>query len=265
MHKVLKYIESIGSFAMRKIFFIQSGDRITDGIFNICVSVKNIVFLGFYKTQILKHAFQFSFLSLFVIFLTALCTGAVLTLQTYSGLGFFASSDSIARVVVPSIIRELGPVLTGLMIAGRISSSIAAEISTMKTSDQINALVTLSINPVKYLALPRIFVGIMLMPLLLTVADVISIFGSFLIAVGKFDIVSSIYINSLREYFILNDFIVGIVKSLFFGAIITTVGCLKGMQSQGGSSGVGIATTEAVVTASIMILLVNYLLTLTFF
>jgi phospholipid/cholesterol/gamma-HCH transport system permease protein len=227
--------------------------------------IQNLIFLQFYKKQLLKAGFEFSFLSLPVIFLTALCTGAVLTLQTFAGLGFFASPNSVARVIVPAIIRELGPVLTGLMIAGRISSSIAAQIATMKTTDQINALKTLSIDPVKYLVLPRVFTGMILMPLLMLIANIIAFLGSFLIMIFKFHTTPTIFIESLIEFFILKDLNVGLVKALFFGFIITVVGSLKGLNSKGNSEGVGVATTEAVVTASILILFVNYILTLIFF
>lgn len=227
--------------------------------------IKNLIFFQFYKSQIPHHAFEFSFLSLSVIFLTSLCTGAILTMQTFSGLSTFASPHSIAQVVVPAIIRELGPVLTGLMIAGRIASSIAAEIATMKTTDQISALRILSINPIKYLVLPRVFVGIMLMPILLTVADIISLLGSYLVVTLKFNITSSIYLEALNGFFDWEDFRVGIAKSISFGAIITLVGSFKGLTSSKDSAGVGRATTEAVVLSSILVLICNYLLTLIFF
>jgi phospholipid/cholesterol/gamma-HCH transport system permease protein len=263
--KYLKFIENIGFHAKekcKKILLTPENTSLFKFIFSF---VKNLIFLQFYKSQILKQAFQFSFLSLSVIFLTALCTGAVLTLQTYSGLGVFANAETMAKVVVPSIIRELGPVLTGLMIAGRISSSIAAEVATMKTMEQINALKILSINPIKYLVLPRVFVAIILMPILLIIADVISIFGSYLIVTLKFNITSGIYITALNNFFVMNDLIIGLVKSVFFGGIISIVGCFKGLQSSGNSAGVGTATTEAVVLASILVLVVNYILTFFFF
>lgn len=255
--KFFSTVEGIGGFFRHIIGVLFSME-----VFNF---LKNLIFLQFYKSQLFKAAFQFSFLSLSVIFLTALCTGAVLTLQTYSGLGFFASASSVARVVTPAIIRELGPVLTGLMIAGRISSSIAAEIATMKTTEQVNALKTLLIDPVKYLVLPRVFAGMLLMPVLLVIADVISALGSYLVVTAKFDITPAIYIEALNTYFVMKDFWVGIIKSIFFGFIITTVGCYKGLSSSGNSAGVGIATTEAVVISSISILFINYILTLLFF
>lgn len=263
--KVLINIAKLGAFFKKKLRVYLVKGITKERYQSASMFLKNLVFLQFYKSQILQATFQFSFLSLSVIFLTALCTGAVLTLQTYSGLGFFANADSVARVVVPAVIRELGPVLTGLMIAGRISSSFAAEIATMKTMEQLNALKTLSINPIKYLVLPRVFVGVLLMPVLLIIANVIAILGSYSIVILKFDVTGNSYISAINTYFSMSDFKVGMIKALFFGFIITVVGCFKGMNSSGNSAGVGVATTEAVVFASILILFTNYLLTLTFF
>jgi phospholipid/cholesterol/gamma-HCH transport system permease protein len=256
---ILKFIETIGKLtSLEKILCKENIGRIFSFI-------RNLIFFQFYKSQILHHAFQFSFLSLSVIFLTAICTGAVLTIQTFTGLSFLAGPTTIAKVVVPAIIRELGPVLTGLMIAGRIASSIAAEIATMNTMEQINALRILSINPIKYLVLPRVFVGILLMPFLLIVADVISLLGSYLVVTLKFNITSLIYIEAINEFFEWKDFRIGIIKAFFFGGIITMVGSFKGLNSNKDSAGVGRATTEAVVLSSILILLFNYLLTIIFF
>lgn len=259
------YISKIGKFArisiQKYIFFNLEISDFKKALFFL----RDLVFLQFYKNQLLKSSFEFSFLSLSVIFLTALCTGAVLTLQTFSGLGSFASGSSVARVVVPAILRELGPVLTGLMIAGRISSSIAAQIATMKAMEQVNALKTLSIDPIRYLVLPRVFSGMLLMPVLMIIANIIAILGSFLIIVFKFHITPAIYIESVIEFFVLKDLNVGLVKAVFFGAIITIVGSMKGLFALGNSEGVGVATTEAVVLASILILFCNYILTLIFF
>lgn len=256
---ILKFIESIGKeFYIGKLLNKEKLKR-------IILFLKNLVFFQFYKSQIPHHAFQFSFLSFPVIFLTSLCTGAVLTIQTFTGLSFLAGPNTIARVVTPAIIRELGPVLTGLMIAGRIASSIAAELATMNTMDQINALRILSINPIKYLVLPRVFVGIFLMPLLLIIADVISLLGSYLVVTLKFKILSLIYIKAIVKFFTWEDLRIGIIKAFFFGGIITITGCFKGITSTKDSAGVGKSTTESVVLSSILILLFNYILTLLFF
>lgn len=261
----LKRIATLGAWCKKKLRVAIVKVLSKQAFKDVMSFMKSLIFLQFYKSQLFSSAFQFSFLSLSVIFLTSICTGAVLTLQTFSGLGFFANADSVARVVVPAVIRELGPVLTGLMIAGRISSSFAAEIATMKTMEQVNALKTLSINPIKYLVLPRVFAGILLMPILLTIANVIAILGSYIIIVFKFNITGASYISAINSYFLMTDFKVGIIKAVVFGFIITIVGCLKGLNSSGNSAGVGVATTEAVVLASILILFINYVLTLTFF
>jgi phospholipid/cholesterol/gamma-HCH transport system permease protein len=262
---IIPFIESIGRYS-RNIIIKFCNIKSLKYLVNLCFDfLKNLIFLQFYKKQLLKFGFEFSFLSLPVIFLTSLCTGAVLTLQTFSGLGVFASSASVAKVVVPSIIRELGPVLTGLMIAGRVSSSVAAQIATMKTMDQINALKTLSINPIKYLVLPRVFIGILLMPILMIVGDIVAVFGSTLVMTIKFNVLYSSYLSSINDFFVFNDLMIGLLKALCFGFIITLIGCIKGFNSNGNSEGVGIATTESVVLASILILVINYTLTVLFF
>lgn len=259
--KTLKLIESIGVYLKNHILQSTSIERCKF----VVLFLRDLIFLQFYKSQLFKNAFQFSFLSLSVVFLTSICTGAVLTMQTYTGLGAFVTAESIARVIVPAIIRELGPVLTGLMVAGRIASSIAAEISTMKATQQLNALKMLSIDPIKYLVHPRVFVGIALMPILLIVGDVIAVFGSYLIVIFEFNITSEIYIQALSKFFVFKDFLIGIAKSICFGAIMTIVGCSKGFYSSEDSAGVGNATTESVVLSSVLILIVNYFLTLIFF
>jgi phospholipid/cholesterol/gamma-HCH transport system permease protein len=261
MSFVFELFEGVGRFFRTWILFLISGKL----LLQILMFLRDLVFLKFYKKQVPKVAFEFSFLSLSVIFLTAICTGAVLTLQTFAGLGDFASGESVARVVVPAVIRELGPVLAGLMIAGRISSSIAAQIATMKAMDQVNALKTLSIDPIKYLVLPRVFSGVILMPILMIVANVIAMFGSFVIITLKFNLSAQMYFHSLVEFFEIHDLSIGLLKSIGFGFIITIVGCFKGLNSNGNSEGVGIATTEAVVMSSVLILIINYALTLAFF
>lgn len=262
---ILNFVANVGKYSRNTFFTIFNIKSLISYLLVSFNFLKNLIFLQFYKKQLLKFGFEFSFLSLPVIFLTALCTGAVLTLQTFSGLGVFASSSSVAKVVVPSIVRELGPVLTGLMIAGRVASSVAAQISTMKTMDQISALKTLSIDPIKYLVLPRVFIGIILMPFLMIVGDAIAILGSALVMIIKFNTIYANYLNSINEFFVLKDLTIGLIKAVSFGFTITLIGCFKGLNSNGNSEGVGIATTEAVVLSSIFILLINYTLTLLFF
>jgi phospholipid/cholesterol/gamma-HCH transport system permease protein len=189
----------------------------------------------------------------------------VLALQTYTGFSRFAAESAIPNVVVLSITRELGPVIAGLMVAGRIGAAIAAEIGTMRVTDQIDALTTLSTNPFKYLVAPRLVAGLAMLPLLVLVADVIGVFGGFLVSTYKLDFNAAIYISRTADFLRAEDVIAGLVKAAVFGLIVTLMGCYNGYRSRGGAQGVGAATTYAVVSSSILILVFDYVLTEAFF
>jgi phospholipid/cholesterol/gamma-HCH transport system permease protein len=219
----------------------------------------------FYPRLILRQFLQIGYYSLPVVGLTAIFSGAVLALQSYSGFSRFNAESSVATVVVLSITRELGPVLAGLMVAGRVGASMAAEIGTMKVTEQIDALRTLSINPFKYLIAPRVIAGILMLPLLVLVADVIGVMGGYLVSVYSLGFSPGPYMSSTFKFLETVDVISGLVKAGFFGLVIATMGCYFGYKSGGGAEGVGIATTNAVVSASISILLLNYMITGWFF
>jgi len=189
----------------------------------------------------------------------------VLALQSYSGFSRFQAEGAIATVVVLSVTRELGPVLAGLMVAGRIGAAMAAEIGTMRVTEQIDALSTLSTNPFKYLVAPRLIAGTTMLPLLVLVADIIGVFGGFLVSVYRLDFNPSSYITRTWEFLEPVDVISGLVKAAVFGFVISLMGCYFGYKSRGGAQGVGQATTNAVVAASILILVFNYLITGIFF
>ena len=161
--------------------------------------------------------------------------------------------------------RELGPVLAGLMVAGRIGASMAAEIGTMKVTEQIDALTTLSTNPYKYLVAPRLIAGLLMMPLLVAVADIIGVFGGFLIAVNKLDFNAANYLTQTFEFLETKDVVSGLVKAAVFGFVISLMGCYHGYNSKGGAQGVGTATINAVVSSLILILIFNYIITEMFF
>jgi phospholipid/cholesterol/gamma-HCH transport system permease protein len=218
-----------------------------------------------YGRQIIKQIIDIGFYSLPVIGMTAIFTGAVLALQSYSGFSRFSAESSIPTVVVLSITRELGPVLAGLMVAGRIGAACAAEIGTMRVTEQIDALVTLSTNPFKYLVFPRLIAGVITMPFLVVIADIIGVMGGYLVSVYKLGFSAGPYINNTLQFLEFNDVFSGLVKASVFGFIITLMGCYHGYHSRGGAQGVGSATTHAVVSASILILLSNYILTEIFF
>lgn len=219
----------------------------------------------FYGAQILRQFRDIGYFSLPVVGMTALFTGMVLALQSYTGFSRFSAESSIATVVVLSVTRELGPVLAGLMVAGRVGAAIAAEIGTMRVTQQIDALITLSTDPFRYLIVPRVLASLLVMPVLVLVADIIGVMGGYLVATYKLDFNPYLYINQTIEYLEPIDVISGLVKASVFGFCISLMGCYNGFKSKGGAIGVGTATTRAVVSASIMILLLNYLLTAIFF
>ena len=227
------------------------------------------LFLGvqppYFWRLLLAQMVRIGYLSLPVVALTAFFTGAVLALQIYYGGNQFNSESVIASIVALGITRELGPVLAGLMVAGRVSAAIAAELGTMRVTDQIDALVTLSTNPFKYLVMPRIAAAVLVLPLLTLVADVIGILGGFAVGVENLGFNPAIYIQNTIDFLERDDITSGMIKSAVFGFIITSMGCYHGFLSRGGAQGVGRATTNAVVAASILILASNYILTSIFF
>jgi phospholipid/cholesterol/gamma-HCH transport system permease protein len=215
----------------------------------------------FYFRLIAKQMVDIGYYSLPVVGLTALFTGMVLALQTHTGFSRFSAEGAVATVVVLSMTRELGPVIAALMVAGRIGAAIAAELGTMRVTDQIDALATLSTNPYKYLVVPRLLAGIVTVPLLVLVSDIIGVFGGFLVATYKLGFNPGGYLGQTSDYLRSDDVISGLVKAAAFGFIVSLMGCYHGYHSRGGAQGVGAATTYAVVSASIMILLFDYILT----
>lgn len=219
----------------------------------------------FYLRLITRQMIDIGYYSLPVVGLTAIFTGMVLALQSYSGFARFSAESAVATVVVLSVTRELGPVLAGLMVAGRIGASMAAEIGTMRVTEQIDALTTLSTNPFKYLVAPRLIAGLTMMPLLVLVADIIGVFGGFLIGVNKLGFNPANYLRQTFEFLEFKDVFSGLVKAAMFGFVIALMGCYHGYNSRGGAQGVGTATINAVVSALILILVFNYLITEMFF
>jgi phospholipid/cholesterol/gamma-HCH transport system permease protein len=228
-------------------------------------TVSHCVRPPFYPSLIARQMMDIGFFSLPVVGLTALFTGMVLALQSYTGFARFQAEGAVATVVVLSMTRELGPVIAGLMVAGRIGASMAAEIGTMRVTEQIDALVTLSTNPYKYLVVPRVLAAVAMLPILVLVADVIGVLGGYLVAVYKLNFNMSSYLRQTVDFLEWMDVISGLVKAAVFGFLIAMLGCFHGYNSGGGAQGVGRATTNSVVSASIMILVVDYMLTELFF
>jgi phospholipid/cholesterol/gamma-HCH transport system permease protein len=203
--------------------------------------------------------------SLPVVGLTTIFSGMVLALQSYTGFARFSAEGAVATVVVLSMTRELGPVLAGLMVAGRIGAAMAAEIGTMRVTEQIDALTTLSTNPMKYLVVPRLIAGLTMLPILVLVGDIIGVFGGYVISVYKLGFNAATYLTKTFDYLETLDVVSGLVKAAVFGFIVALMGCYNGYNSKGGAQGVGSATTNAVVSASILILVFNYVITEMFF
>ena len=196
-----------------------------------------------------------------VVLITASFTGMVLALQSYTGFKRFNAEGLVGTVVALSMTRELGPVLTGLIVAGRAGAAMAAELGTMKVTEQIDALATMAVNPVKYLITPRLLSGMLMLPMLTIFSDLIGIIGGYLISVQMLGANPGIYVRRTIQYLETNDIWGGLLKSAIFGTIIATISCYKGFNTQGGAEGVGRATTGAVVIAEMMILISDYFLT----
>ncbi|MDE0589294.1 ABC transporter permease [Halocynthiibacter sp. C4] len=219
----------------------------------------------FYLKELLQSILNIGYFSLPVVGLTALFTGGALALQIYAGGARFSAEAVVPQIVAIGMVRELGPVLVGLMIAARVTSSIAAEIATMKVTEQIDALVTLSTNPMKYLAVPRVLAALITVPLLVGIGDIIGIMGGFIVATQSLGFNAATYLHNTANFLEPLDIISSLVKGAVFGGIAATMGCYYGMNSGRGAQGVGRATKGAVEAAAVLILAANFLLTGVFF
>jgi phospholipid/cholesterol/gamma-HCH transport system permease protein len=196
-----------------------------------------------------------------VVFLTTMFTGMVLALQTFTGFQRVNAEQFVASVVSLAMLRELAPVLVGLMVAGRIGSSMAAEIGTMKVTEQIDALKALATEPVQYLFVPRVIAGVVMLPFLCILGDALGIYGGYLVAVKLLKTNPVIYKQNTFQFLSMTDVWSGLIKAGVFGLILTLTGCVRGYHTTGGAEGVGRATTNAVVSASLIILLTDFFLT----
>lgn len=219
----------------------------------------------FYPREFLHALMQIGWFSLPVVGLTAVFTGGALALQIYSGGARFNAEAVVPSIVAIGMVRELGPVLGGLMVAARVASSIAAEIGTMKVTEQIDALVTLSTNPIKYLVVPRVLAATLAVPVLVGVGDAIGIAGGWLVGVNRLGFNATTYLQNTVDFLETWDVVSGLWKGAAFGFIVAIMGCYHGMNSGRGAQGVGAATKSAVVGASVLILAANYILTELFF
>lgn len=199
--------------------------------------------------------------SINVVILTGVFTGGVFALQSYHGFSLFGAESLVGSTVALALTRELGPVLTCLMVTGRAGSAMAAELGTMRVTEQVDALYVMAVNPVQYLVLPRVVASIIMLPVLTIVADYVGIVGGYIVGVHLLGINAGIFVAKIIEYMEISDISMGLIKAAFFGLILSLVGCYKGFYTHGGAEGVGRATTEAVVLASVLILAFDYVLT----
>ncbi|WP_137392453.1 MlaE family ABC transporter permease [Rhodoligotrophos defluvii] len=251
----MNILASVGRITLR---FCEEVGRLSIFLWN---AVFHTAVPPYFGRQILEQMLRIGYNSLFVVGLTAFFTGAALALQIYVGGSRFNAESIVAQIVAIGITRELGPVLTGLIVAGRVSAAIAAELGTMRVTEQIDALTTLSTNPFKYLVAPRIISAVITVPILVAIADTIGIFGGYIVGTRSLGFNSTAYISSTVDFLEPGDVLSGLAKAAVFGFVIAVMGCYQGYYSRGGAQGVGRATTNAVVSASILILAVNYIMT----
>ena len=257
---------------MIKKFFINFG-RNTFGFFYFFGGLSNLAGQTIYRIftppydrhRIMEQAKKAGLDSLPIVSLVALFIGFIFALQTAYFMQQLGSEMYIASLVALSLVRELGPVITALVVAGRVGASITAELGSMQVTEQIDALETLATNPVKYLVVPRFLALALMLPLLTIYSDIIGIFGSYLICVTKLGISSNLYINVTRESLKYKDLFTGLFKTFFFGMIIAIVSCYEGFSVEGGAEGVGRATTRSVVVSFILIIVADCFFTALFY
>lgn len=241
---VLEYVEEMGRIVL--LFF----------------SVLRWMFRPPLKSRLIFKQMEFvGNKSIFVVVLTGAFTGMVMALQGYHGFKMFSAESMVGSVVALGMTRELGPVLTALMVTARAGSAMAAELGTMRVTEQIDALYVMAANPIKHLIVPRVIAGVLMLPVLTIISDFMGILGGYFVGVHILHINSGIFIKNITSIVDLNDIYNGLVKAAFFGLILSIVGCYKGFNTRGGAEGVGRATTESVVLSAITILISDYFLT----
>jgi phospholipid/cholesterol/gamma-HCH transport system permease protein len=256
---VIAFLAAIGHAAM---LLLAATGRVT--IF-AATTLRRAVTPPYYPAKLFEQIAHIGWFSLPVVGLTAIFTGAALAQQTFTAGARFNAQSTVPAIVVMGIVRELGPVLVGLMVAGRVSSAMAAELGTMRVTEQLDAMSTLRTDPYRYLIAPRLFAAFLSLPVMVLIANSIGIFGGYVIAVYKLGFNAASYLNVTRQYLQMDDVAMALFKAGVFGIAIALMGCYHGFHTAGGAAGVGRATTNAVVGAFILILLANLIITLVAF
>ena len=256
---IVNFLATIGAFFLA--FFEQTGRLSVFVGQTLAAMLRPPIYFRIIGQQIIR----IGYFSLPVVALTSFFTGGALAIQIYYGGNQFNSEAIVSSIVALGITRELGPVLGGLMVAGRVSAAIAAEIGTMRVTEQIDALVTLSTNPMRYLTVPRVLAATLAVPMLVAVGDAIGIMGGYFVGINRLEFNSAAYLKNTVDFLQFWDIASGLVKGAVFGFIVALMGCYYGMRSGRGAQGVGRATKSAVVASSVLILAANYVLTEVFF
>jgi phospholipid/cholesterol/gamma-HCH transport system permease protein len=258
------FLQRLDRAAKAKVLAVQ-------GYFTLAWNAIRFIFARpFYGGDLIQQMDAIGVQSLGIVLITGFFTGMVLALQSSVQMQQFGATMYVGRLITASMIRELGPVLAGLMVAGRVGSGIAAQLGSMRVTEQIDALNTLGTDPIKKLVTPRVLAALIMLPVLTVINDFVGILGGNVIATLYLNLSSEVYWRTVWEQialggftlrYIPNDFIQGLSKPFVFGGIIAITGCYFGLNTKGGTEGVGIATTRTVVTASIMILIIDYFMT----
>ncbi len=261
---MIRMIENIGKSVM------QTG-RYTIEVLALFVDTLYWFFIGPFKHKAAKRESIFEQMlfvgvrSVLIVFFVAFFTGIVIAMQTAPQLASLGAVIYVAGLVAVSITRELGPVLTGLVIAGRVGAAITAELGTMKVTEQVEALESMALNPVRFLVVPRFLALVIMLPCLTILADAVGIFGGFLIGVFNLNINAALYMDTTFRFLTTKDVMTGVIKSFVFGGVIALIGCYFGLNTRGGAEGVGKATTTSIVTSFILVILADCVLTAVFF
>lgn len=256
---IVKFVDFIGVYALNLCTHVGNFTLF------LLITIKTLFTTKLKISKLIAHTESIGVNSLVIVILTGTFSGAVLAFQSYFGFKRFGGEEFLGPVVAQSLTRELGPVLTGLMVTGRAGSAIAAEIGTMQITEQIDALRTLCINVWQYLMVPRILASTIILPFLTLFTMICGVAGGYFIAVFVLQLSGEQYLSGIKKYVELADITNGLIKAAFFGLIFSWVGCYKGYYTRGGARGVGISTTQAVVLGSILILAANYFLTAVLF
>lgn len=245
----------MGAWMRHSVFEVQQYMRLIGGV------GRGLVSRPFYRRDVIEQLDQIGLGSLTVVLLTGTFTGMVLALQSGLTLDQFGARPVVGRLVSASMVKELGPVLTALMVAGRVGSGIAAELGSMVVTDQIAALRSLGTDPVRKLVVPRVIAGTVMMPVLTVIADAVGIMGGALISTYQLKVASSVYWNNVIQGLYPEDLWMGLIKPVLLGFAVVSIGCYVGLRTTGGTQGVGRAATTAVVSASVAVLAVDFLVT----